>query len=268
MNQKELEAFKNYLTEEELSQNTIQSYLFSVRKFFESYPELNKLNAIAWKESLMQKFSPKTVNLRLRGLVCYAEYKEVFLKIKYVKIHKSIHTENVITREQFHYLLQCLKTDGQEQWCINLMILGRTGARISELLRITKADAVRGYAELYTKGKVRRIYIPSSLTADLTEYMQNMKDTDVLVRSTKNRPIAKRSFDGTLKRFADKYGIPRKVMHAHSFRHLIAVEFLKSTGNITLLADVLGHSGVNTTMIYTRLSSEEQKREIDKAVNW
>jgi len=268
MNQKELEAFRNYLTEEELSRNTIESYSFSVRKFFESYPELNKLNVIAWKESLMQQFSPKTVNLRLRGLLCYAEYKEIFLKIKYVKIHKAIHTENVITREQFHYLLRCLKADGQEQWCINLMIVGRTGARISELLRLTKADAVRGYADLYTKGKVRRIYIPSGLTADLTEYMQNMKDTDTLVHGTRAETITDRGFDEALKRFADKYGIPKKVMHAHSFRHLFAIEFLKSTGNITLLADVLGHSGVNTTMIYTRLSGEEQKREIDRAVNW
>lgn len=268
MNLKELEAFRKYLAEEELSENTIKSYLLSVRKFFDSYPELTKINVIAWKEQLMKKFRPKTVNIRLSGLMRYAEYKEIFLKIKYVKIHKVIYTENVITKEQFHYLLDCLKKDGKEQWIINILVLGRTGARISELLRLTKADAVRGYADLYTKGKVRRIYIPASLTADLADYMQDIKDTDLLVHGTYKNPITSRGFDSALKRFADKYHLPKKIMHAHSFRHLFAVEFLKSTGNITLLADVLGHAGVNTTMIYTRLSGEEQKRQIDKAVNW
>ena len=268
MNQEELEAFRAYLTEEELSKNTIESYLFSVRKFFDSYPELTKINIIGWKEQLMKDFSPKTVNLRLSGLMRYAESKEIFLKIKYVKIHKAVYTENVISKEQFRYLLDCLKKDGKEQWVINILVLGRTGARISELLRLTKADAVRGYADLYTKGKIRRIYIPASLTADLSEYMKDMKDNDRLVCGNYKKPITDRGFDQALKRFADEYHLPKKVMHAHSFRHFFAIEFLKANGNITLLADVLGHSGVNTTMIYTRLSGEEQKRQIDKAVNW
>lgn len=264
----ELNRFETYLIEEELSKNTIKNYLFSVRKFFESYPKLTKANAIAWKAQLMKEVSPKTVNIRLNGLTRYAEYKEIFLKIKHIKIHKTVCTENVITREQFHYLMDCLKKDGQEQWYINILVLAKTGARISEALKLTKADALRGYVDLYTKTKVRRIYIPAILTDQLAEYLSGMEDSDCLMHCNNSKNITRGGVAEALRRFAKKYDIPKNVMHPHAFRHLFAIEFLKSNGNITLLADVLGHSGVNTTMIYTRLSGEEQKRQIDKAVNW
>ena len=70
------------------------------------------------------------------------------------------------------------------------------------------------------------------------------------------------------RRFADKYDIPREVMHPHSFRHRFAINFLQENKDIALLADLMGHSGVNTTMIYLRLSKEEQRRAIDDSVRW
>ena len=71
-----------------------------------------------------------------------------------------------------------------------------------------------------------------------------------------------------MQKHALKYGIPKEKMHPHAFRHMFAVEFLKRNNDISLLADIMGHSGVNTTMIYTRRSGEEQKRDFDETVNW
>lgn len=264
----EQEQFRAYLTEEELAENTISAYMYAVRIFFSSYPEVTKQNVIAWKEEMKKKFRPQTVNLRLRGIIQYAEFKEIFLKVKYIKIHKSICTDNVITIDQYRKLMSSLKQDNQEQWYINILILAKTGTRISELLRLTKGDAKRGYADLYTKGKVRRIYFPASLTAELADYLKTLDKTDFLVRGIDKKTITSRGFSEALQRFAERYDIPAAVMHPHSFRHLFAIEFMKNNSNISLLADILGHSGVNTTMIYTRLSGDQQKREIDKAVNW
>lgn len=77
----------------------------------------------------------------------------------------------------------------------------------------------------------------------------------------------RKSYANVLKSFS-RYGIPKEVLHPHSFRHFFAIEFLRRNQNVSLLADLLGHSTVNTTMIYLRMSQEQQKRMIDDAVVW
>ena len=174
----------------------------------------------------------------------------------------------MITIEQYHHLMECLKQDGESQYYINILILAKTGARISEAHKLTKADVVRGYADVYTKGKVRRIYIPEVLQTELSEYLADLKEDDKLLRGIKKKPLHKEGLRVALLRFAKKYDIPESVMHPHSFRHLFAVEFMKNNGNMFLLADILGHSGLGTTMLYARMSTEQQKQELNKAVNW
>ncbi len=264
----ELKRFRDYLVEEEMSENTINSYTRAVKQFFEHYPTLNKANILSWKQDMMKAFKPLSVNLKLSGLLRYAKFKETHLTVKHIKIQKTISAENVITVEQYHYLMDCLKKDGQNQYYINILVLAKTGARISEALKLTKADVLKGYADIYTKGKVRRVYIPNSLREELSEYLLTLKENESLIRGIKQKPLSKEGFRLALQKFAKMYDIPKNVMHAHAFRHLFAVEFMKNNSNMFLLADLLGHSGVNTTMIYARMSAEQQQHELDKAVNW
>ena len=147
-------------------------------------------------------------------------------------------------------------------------VLAKTGARISEALKFTKADLLKGSVTMPTKGKVRTIYFPDSLVKELMPYLTKMNERDSIFQNQYGKPITSRGVSGELKKYAVKYGIPRENVHPHAFRHFFAIQFLKRNNNISLLADILGHSGVNTTMIYLRMSQKQQKTELDEAVNW
>lgn len=123
----DLEDFKAFLQEKELSQGTIQNYLYAVGKYFESYPELTKQNVIAWKSELMQTLGACTVNARLIAIKCYAAYKGVFVPVKAVKIQRVFSTSNIITDEQYACLMNGLQSDDDMQWYYNILILAKTG---------------------------------------------------------------------------------------------------------------------------------------------
>ena len=110
--------FEAYLIEEELSQNTINSYLFSVNSFFERYDEANKINLVKWKNELVSSLSPKTVNLRLCGMRKYCEFKEIPFAVKQVRVQKTTSVENVMTIEQFNTLINGLKRDNETKWIV------------------------------------------------------------------------------------------------------------------------------------------------------
>lgn len=264
----DLSGFQKYMIEEELSIHTRENYHYTMKIFFQRYEKMNKKNALDFKQYLMTFCKPKTVNARISGIEKYCKYKGIHLELKRVPEQKRNHVENVINESQYQHLMQCLRHDGNIRWYYNFLLLARTGARISEALRITKADVERGFVDMPTKHKFRRIYIPKSLQQELSDYLKNFNENEPVLKNKLNNPLTSRGVSGYMKKCAKKYGIPEKVMHPHAFRHFFAIEFLKHNNNISLLADILGHSGVNTTMIYTRMSGEEQKQQIDKAVNW
>lgn len=265
---KDLSDFECYMVEEELSENTREVYLRSVRMFFSEYDELNKLNLISWKNELLENSKPRTVNLRLTAIERYCKFKEICIPVKRVKEHKMSSVENVITPKQYQQLIKGLKADGNVRWVAIVKLMAKTGGRVSEVRRFTKGDLKRGYVDLRTKGKIRRIYFPKSLVKEISEYIADMSDDAVICSCKNGKPLTSRGIAGGLQRYAKIYSIPKEVMHPHSFRHFFAIEFLKRNNNISLLADLLGHSGVNTTMIYLRMSQEQQKEAIDSAVNW
>ena len=164
-----------------------------------------------------------------------------------------------------------LKADGDTQWYYNILILAKTGTRISQAVRLKKSDIMRGYATIVSKGKVRTILFPYSLKAELDSYLRKSDNQEYLLQSSKNRgnrPISRRACCYALSRFSKRYGIPQEVMHPHSFRYHFAIKVMDKTKDATLLADLSGHSSVSTTMIYTRLSGDQQQKILDEAVDW
>ena len=268
MEEKKLNDFRAWLREEELSQNTIDSYVFAVYDFFEKFREINKKNLIDWKQALMDAGkSPKTVNLRLCAMERWCQFDRIDVgKIKRIRFQKNTTVENAMDIGNYKRLMTGLEKDGDEKWAAVYSLLALTGARISEALRIRKADLDAGMVELQTKNKVRRIYIPASLLK--YAYWQGLRPDDFLITNRCGQNLTSRGVASMMQKHALKYGIPKEKMHPHAFRHMFAVEFLKRNNDISLLADIMGHSGVNTTMIYTRRSGEEQKRAFDETVNW
>lgn len=263
----DIKGFERYLREEELAEATIETYIRTAEQFSESYGKPDKESLLLYKTAMLEKYTPKTVNLRLSAMRAYCDFAGISCKINQVKIQKISHIENIITAGQYRLLMSALENDSLFRWIINIKMISMTGARISEALRITKADVLRGFAVMYTKGKVRTIQIPQKLTDELIDYLKPLKDSDTVVQNRNGKPIDRRSYANVLKSFS-RYGIPKEVLHPHSFRHFFAIEFLHRNQNVSLLADLLGHSTVNTTMIYLRMSQEQQKRLIDNAVDW
>lgn len=263
-----IEDFRAYLIDRENSENTISAYVQSVAFFFSTYDEMTSENVRRFKATLISSgMKPSTVNLRLCAINAFCKMEGISAHAKKVKQQKISSVENVIKRDEYETLLQRLIDDGNMRWYWNIRLLASTGARVSEYVRITKSDLDRGYSELWTKGKVRRIYIPQSFRTDSRDYYSEFHPSATLVQG-KYGSITSRGVSQMLQNLSKKYGIRKEVMHPHSFRHMFAIEFLNKNGNLTLLSDVLGHSSVATTAIYTRLTKEQQLTEINNTITW
>lgn len=266
--EQELNNFKNYLQEEEMSENTIESYIETVKQYFNFAEEISKKNILDWKQELMSRVGPKTVNLRICGICKYCDFQGIPMNIKRVRIQKATYVENVITIEEYDKLIDYLISNGNERMAIIFKILGKTGVRVSELLKLKKSDLDRGYAQMLTKGKIRKILFPKSLIEEIKDYYKDFEADEYLALNRCGKHMTARGVAAQFKNYAKKCEIPLEKAHPHSLRHMFAIEFLKRNKDIALLADIMGHSGINTTMIYLRLSQKQQKDVIDKAVNW
>jgi integrase len=264
----DVDGFREKLYEDEMSPNTVRSYVYAVQQYAAKYESISKQNLIAHKQDLMQRYRPATVNLRITALMAYCRYAGQPQKVKTVKLQRQTHAENVITQAQHDLLIRRLRADGLYHWAANIMLLSMTGMRISEAIRVTKRDISAGSVTMNTKGKMRTIYFPRKLIDEISPDLEQLGALDLVIRGCTGRPITADTVRDGLQRYADRYGIPREVMHPHSFRHFFAIQFLKRNGNIALLADLLGHSSINITRIYLQQSQGQQKGAVDDAVDW
>lgn len=266
----EANSFSAYLREKEMKQSTILRYTAILAKYKEyNGADMEKSALVGYKNELIKSGrKPSTVNQIFAAIRAYGKYIGQPAEVKSVRVRRSPTVENVITREQYDGICTQLSAGGYTRQLVLIWLLARTGARISEAIRITKADVLRGSVTLETKRSVRTIQIPACLRDDLADYIAEIGDTDTVLRNRYGKPMRPRTARNELHRIAELCGIPQDVMHPHSFRHLFAICFLRNNGNIALLADLIGHSSVNTTMIYLRMSQEQQHRAIDAAVDW
>ena len=264
-------TFENYLKKENLSKHTINAYLWTVEYFNNNYDGVSKDNLLAYKGYLMEYFKPKTVNLRIQAINKYLEYlgKEK-LRLSAVKIQQKNFLENVVGNADYRFLKKQLKKDGNMQWYFVVWYLAATGARVSELIRIKIEHVSLGYFDLYSKGgKLRRLYIPKKLRVETQKWLQETgRSSGYLFLNKYGDRITPRGISQQLKNYADKYGLDKKVIYPHSFRHLFAKNFLEKYNDIALLADLMGHESIETTRIYLRKTTTEQQELIDKIVTW
>ena len=266
-----VKSFGQQLRSEALSDNTIAAYLYAVEDFGRKYPCFNRENLLLYKAEQMERFKPKTVNLRIQALNKYLAFiGKPRLRLKSLRIQQRTYLENVISDADYQYLKSKLKAEEDEVWYFLVRFLGATGARVSELVQF-KAEHVRaGHLDLYTKGgKVRRIFIPHDLSIDAQAWLvrSNIESGHVFL-DNRGKQITPRAIRHKLQRFAHLWGINPKVMHPHSFRHRYAKNFLEAFNDIALLADLMGHESIETTRIYLRRTAGEQQAIVDKVITW
>jgi len=263
--------FENHLSKSDLAKNTVTSYVWTVKYFLEHYKEVNKKNLLAYKGYLMENFKPQTVNLRLQGINKYLEFiKKDKLKMKFVKVQQKNFLENVISNEDYKFLKTQLKADGYMEWYFVVWFMAATGARVSELLQIKAEHVVVGHLDIYSKGgKLRRLYIPKNLQREAKQWLADRGvSSGYIFLNRYGERITTRGIAIQLKHFADKYGLNREVVYPHSFRHRFAKNFLDKFNDLALLADLMGHESIETTRIYLRRTASEQRKIVDKIVNW
>lgn len=263
--------FEEYLKERNLSHNTIISYQYAIRQFEGRYDHLTRKNLRDYKIFLIENYKPQTVNLRIRAINCYLEsiQKEKW-KLSTVKVQQKPFLENVISEADYLYFKNSLKRDGEIYWYFVVRFLAATGARVSELVQIKSEHVKIGYLDLYSKGgKLRRIYIPSMLQKEALIWInESGKTSGFLFVNKRGERISSRGIAVQLKHFAVKYGIDPTVVYPHSFRHRFAKSFLERYNDIAMLADLMGHESIETTRIYLRKTSTEQRNIINNVVDW
>lgn len=266
-----MQDFTDFLKHENLSKNTIESYKSSVDLFFSKYEKLTKDNLLSFKAFLVDSYKGKTINLRIQGINKYLEFaKKSNMKLTFVKIQQKTFLENVISDADYEFLKNKLWKDKNYNWYFVVRFLGATGARVSELIQFKYENVVRGYIDLYTKaGKIRRIFIPSALQKKAVSYYSSVgRDSGYLFVNSKGNQITTRGLSHQLKKLAKKYKMNLTVVYPHSFRHRFAKNFLAKHKDIALLADLMGHESIETTRIYLRKTSEEQKEIVDQVITW
>lgn len=266
-----IKEFERHLRGTNLSENTITSYLFAIRQFSEQYDAVTLKNLRAYKMWLIESYKPKTVNLRLRAINCYLESigKDKW-KQPFVRVQQKAFLENVISEADYEYFKTCLKKDDELLWYFVIRFLAATGARVSELIQIKVEHIKLGHLDLYSKGgKLRRIYIPKALQDEALSWLADKQQESGFIFLNKyGQRITTRGISGQLKKLAVRYGIDPAVVYPHSFRHRFAKSFLERCNDIAFLADLMGHESIETTRIYLRKTSTEQRAIVDDIINW
>ena len=229
---------------------------------------VTKENAARWKTHLLERgCKPETINSKLsaiNGFFCFMNWN---IKVKFLKIQRQLFRDPAreLTREEYTRLLNTARETGQERLALIMETLCATGIRVSELHYITVEAAKDGRATISLKGKIRTILLPTKLYRKLTKYAKKEKiASGAIFRTKSGRPISRRQVWYELKRLCQAARVEPGKVFPHNLRHLFATIFYRACKDIARLADVLGHSSIETTRIYLAVSGAEQARQLDK----
>lgn len=266
-----MEEFETYLRSHNYAPNTIASYLFAAAQLQDRAAVLTDRALLEHKEWLVASFSAKTANNRIGAINVYLDYRGYSgLRLKGVKVQQKPFLNNVISNKEYKVLLKGLHTAGDKFWYFVVRYLACTGSRVSELRCFEVKHVQTGYMDIISKGcKLRRIYVPASLQAETIAWLQESDKTDgILFCGIGGKALSSRGISLGLKRAAERFGVNPDVVYPHSFRHLYAKSFIERNPDIALLADLMGHDSIETTRIYLRRTEAEQKKEVDKTIDW
>ena len=269
LNQDQLRQFETHLLCEERSAATVEKYLHDLRVFF-AFMDGNKLDKTAvleYKSDLLNKYAVTSANSMLAAVNAFFRYLGYYeLCVKQFKIQKSAFCpeEKELTKAEYVRLIEAAKRKGYERLNLIIQTICGSGIRVSELQYITVEAVGRGEAFVNCKGKNRRIFIVAKLRKKLLSYIkkQNIKSGAVFV--TKNgKPVSRHNIWRDMKTLCNDADVSPSKVFPHNLRHLFARTFYRLEKDIAKLADILGHTSINTTRIYIVTTATEHKRKME-----
>lgn len=265
-----IKQFIKHLSEEERSQATIEKYTRDIKGFYEYLPGdkiISKEIVIAYKQSLVDTYKPTSINSMLvavNGLLAYMGLNDC--KVKLQKIQKRIfHDENNLSKQEYQRLLAAAESKSNEQLLMLMQTICATGIRVSEHKYVTVEALKQGSAVVKNKGKIREIIFPKKLRRSLLKYCKEHHIDSGAVFITKHgNPLDRSNIWTMMKSLCDEAGVDKAKVFPHNLRHLFAYTFYGLEKDLVRLADILGHSSIETTRIYTKTGMKKCQSIMDR----
>ena len=260
--------YKNYLVDEEKSDVTVEKYVRDVKAFYEwlGDRELTKSVVLEYKVKLIDEYSPATVNSVLAALNSFCAYNEWYgLKVKSLKLQRQLFckSEKELTKQEYERLLKAAREKQNERLNLIMQTICSTGIRVSELPYVTVSAVNQGQAQVKLKGKIRIVFFTKELCKLLKRYIREQGiEEGCIFRTRTGKPIDRHTIWRTMKKLCESAGVAPEKVFPHNLRHLFARTFYGIQKDIVRLADILGHSSVNTTRVYTIETGDVHRQQM------
>ena len=271
MDPEQIAAYGEYLEQEERAPGTREQYLRTARAFaaWLGGRPVTRQAAAQWKEELLsQGRAPATVNrmlAALNGLFRFLGWEEC--RTKFLKVQRRMFrdTSRELTRRDYDALLTAARSQGRERLALLMETVCATGIRVSEVRYITVQAARLGRAEISLKGKIRTILLPGKLCRKLLKYAARKKMTSGEIFLTRGKKsLSRKQIWAEMKALCPHAGVAASKVFPHNLRHLFARTFYQASRDVARLADLLGHSSIETTRIYLISTGAEHVRQLDR----
>ncbi len=268
LSDKTINNYIRYLQEQERSVSTIKSYqreLMSLQLFLDDSP-LTKDKLLSYKSMITAQYSPSTCNVTISALNSFLRYiGRPDLMIKPLKIQKQIYetADKELTRKEYDKLIRAANINGQERLSLIMQTICSTGIRVSELQYITVEAIKEGKTIATNKGKSRIVFIPNTLQKLLKKYVINSNISSGPIFITRSgKPLDRSNIWAEMKRLCTIAKVNPEKVYPHNLRHLFARCYYTQYKDLSRLSDILGHTNVSTTKIYTKESGAVHARQI------
>ena len=264
---KRLQGFRKALLEDEARPATVRRYVTVAESFlrWQAGRPITKQSVLEWKGTL--RGSPGTINVACAAVNRFLRscgHGDITLKYCRVQHTGYRSAERELTREEYARLVEAAERTGRERLARAIETICATGIRVSELPYVTAEMLRVGETDICNKGKYRRIMLPGKLVKKLKSFCRRsgIRSGPVFVTRT-GRPLSRTQLWEEMKALCAEAGVEPSKVFPHNLRHLIAVTYYRCHRDIVKLADILGHSSVNTTRLYLLESGQEHRRELD-----
>lgn len=263
------EPYREFLIKRELSEKTISKYLRDSERFYtEMGGNVIDFSIVSkYKNQLIRQYKSTTVNSYLISLNLYWTWcGRDDLCVSLIKCQRTYFSASEFSVSEYRTMIDCAKEYGEVKWYNIMRCLGSMGIRVGELKFITYESLIRSWAEILFKAKLRTMLIPESLRIELISYCKcrGIENGPIFLNKKGTAPIDSSVVWRNLKRIACMCGIDKAKVFPHNFRHMFARVYMDAYHNIVDLADILGHSSIETTRIYTKTSKEAQRERIEQ----
>lgn len=267
---RDLEEYQQYLTEMEKSQATIEKYLRDLRTFYRylgGERNITKEKVVAYKAWLKEHYKTSSAASMLTALNLYLKYKgwnECCVRGVKMQRQMFVLQRKELTRREYIKLVETARKKKKEQLALIIQTIGGTGIRISELPFVTVEAVRQGKTEVTCKGKIRQICLTKELRKQLLKYCKRRKIVaGPVFISRHGRPLDRSNIWDQMKKLSREAGVDQEKVFPHNLRHFFSRMYYEKRKDIFYLADILGHSNVNTTRIYTTTTGEHHRRILE-----